>query len=134
MEFFTQIEGGKMQPNIVKQIQDYLPTLKKSRYCVSINKIKSVRSLQQNKYYWVLNKILSDELGYDKNELHAIIKFKFLTKEMVDENTGEIYNYVGETHKLNKSEFSGFIAELQRWAAEKFNCYLPSAGEQLNID
>lgn len=133
MEFFSNIKEGRLQLNVSQQIKDFLPSLESKRVVIKIEKVKSIRSLQQNKYYWVLNKILSDEIGYDKNELHAIIKFKFLTKEMVDEQTGEIYNYVGETHKLNKSEFSDFIAELQRWAIEKFNCYLPSAGEQLNI-
>lgn len=134
MEFFSIIKEGRLQNNVSQQIKDLLPTFEGKRVVVKIEKVKSNRSDQQNKLYWVYNDILSKEIGYDKNELHEIIKYKFLTKEKVDENTGEVYNYVGSTAKLNKSEFADFVSELQRWANETFNCYLPSPNEQLTIN
>lgn len=134
MEFFSTIKEGKLQSNVSQQIKDFLPSLETKRVVIKIEKVKSNRSDQQNKLYWVYNSILSKEIGYDKNELHEIIKYKFLTKEKVDENTGEVYNYVGSTAKLNKSDFADFVSELQRWSVVTFNCYLPSPNEQLTIN
>lgn len=134
MEFFSNINNGRLQSNVAQQIKECLPTFEGNRIVIKIEKVKAIRSLQQNKLYWVYNKILSDTIGYDKDELHEIIKYKFLTKEKVDTNTGEVYNYVGSTTKLNKSEFANFVSDLQRWASETFNCYLPSPNEQLTID
>jgi len=134
MEFFTTIKDGKIQANTGVQIKDFIRTMEGKRVVFKIEKVKSIRSLQQNKYYHVCKKILSDEIGYDVTELHEIIKYKFLTKEKVDEKTGEVYNFVGSTTKLNKSEFADFVSDLQRWAIETFNVYLPSAVEQLTIN
>ena len=134
MEFFTDIKGGRMQTNVVKQIQSVLHSFEGKRISIKLDKIKSSRSHQQNKYYWVCVTILSQEIGYEKNELHEILKYKFLTKEKVDEKTGECYNFVGSTTKLNKTEFGEFVAELQRWSSQTFNVVLPDPNEQVMLD
>ena len=77
--------------------------------------------------------ILSTELGYSKDEIHEICKFKFLKREVVDENTGLVLEYLGSTADLNKSEFADMTSDLIRWAAENFNIVLPLPGEQTEL-
>ena len=50
-------------------------------YKVEISKQYKIRSLQENKYYfWIILKMLSDELWYEVDEVHELMKERFLTK------------------------------------------------------
>tara|TARA_R110000744_G_scaffold110434_1_gene208312 strand:- start:5435 stop:5776 length:342 start_codon:yes stop_codon:yes gene_type:complete len=65
-------------------------------------KAVGVRSGQQNNYYWNIIDILSEELGYTKQEMHETIK--------------EHFN-IESTKALEPKEFSEFIEQLIRWSA-----------------
>lgn len=99
-----------------------------------IRKRKKHRSNQQNKYYWVLISIISDHLGYDRDTIHEIVKYKFLKKESVDNNTGEVYEYVCSTTKLSTVEFLEYVENIIRWSAETFSIVLPLPNEQIEIE
>jgi hypothetical protein len=77
--------------------------------------------------------IMSNELGYTKDEMHEILKYKFLKKEKVNENTGEIFEYIGSTAKLTKGEFVDLIEDLVRWSSESLGIILPMPGEQTSF-
>ncbi len=130
--FFSKVTGGRMQRNVVDKIPEALAYFEDNTVEVIIRKKRSRRSDQQNRYWWAIVTILSKELGYEKNEMHEILKFKFLQKEKHDENSGEVYQYIGSTAKLNKMEFADMTSELIRWAAG-MNIILPTPGEQLSI-
>ena len=91
------------------------------------------RSDRQNKYYWACVTIMANELGYSKEEMHEIIKFKLLKREKVDERTGEIFNYTESTVKLNKEDFGEFMTNLQQWSAQSLGIVLPDPGEKLEM-
>lgn len=99
---------------------------------IVVQKKRNVRSLQQNKLWWLYVTILSDELGYEKDEMHDILKFKFLKRERVVEKTGEIIPYLESTTRLTRTEFADVVDAVIRWAAE-MNIVLPSPNEQLSI-
>ncbi len=131
--YYTPIKEGRMSKNVVEKIAKEIHAFNDKKVEIRIRQLKSRRSDQQNRYWWAITTIMSKELGYEKNEMHEILKFKFLKKEKHDENSGEIYEYIGSTAKLNKTEFADMTSELIRWAAG-MNIVLPIPGEQLTIE
>lgn len=91
------------------------------------------RSTQQNRWWWACINILSNELGYSKDQMHEICKYKFLKHELVDEKTGEVFEYLKSTTELTTTEFSTLIESLIQWSAETFNCVLPYPNEQTTL-
>ena len=134
MTFYTDVKNGKLQKNVSTHLRTFIGTFEGKRIQITIEKIKSQRSAQQNALWWVYMTILSKELGYTKDEIHEICKYKFLKREKVDEKSGEIFPYLESTTKLSKSEFADLVSDLQQWAADTFNINLPSPGEQTDLD
>ena len=134
LNYYSDVKNGKLQKNVSLKIASELKQFEGKRVEIKIQKLKSTRSQQQNRYWWAIVTILSNEIGYTKEELHDILKFKFLKKSKVVEGTGEILEYLGSTAKLNKSEFADLTTDLIRWSAETFNVVLPQPGEQLDIE
>lgn len=132
--YYSDVNDGKLQANVSDRIRAELAAFEGKRVEITIRKNRSKRSIEQNRLLWLYTTILSTELGYEKNEMHEIIKYKFLRRERVDEKTGEVFEYVGSTTGLTKSEFADLINELIRWAAQVFHISLPMPSEQLTID
>ena len=72
----------------------------------------------------VKGQIIFDELGYsDKQEIHNILKYKFLLKEeMID---GELHQGLKSTTTLTKKEFTKLTQDVFYWANDTFNINLP---------
>jgi hypothetical protein len=159
--FFSTVKDGKLQKNTTLNILQCLAPLEGKRVVVTIEKQKSSRSLQQNKLYWVYIDILSKELGHSKDEMHELVKYKFLKLKRfmsvvngksvilaledgiyVDVSTGEIYDIekvepydkIGSTATLTKSEFIEFIDSLIIWAQDFLGITLPHPEEQQIIN
>ena len=131
LTFYGHIENdGTLKIHDLKGFKAYYQQFKGKAISIDLKLKRSSRSAEQNRLWWVYMTILSKELGYTKVEIHEICKFKFLKKEIVDEKTGEVFQLLGSTAKLSKSEFSDLVAELQQWSAETFNVDLPSPGEK----
>jgi hypothetical protein len=95
---------------------------------VSIEKKRENRSMNLNSYYWgVVVRLLSDYTGFDKDEMHEALKYKFLyAKKKVGDDWVE---YTKSTTKLTNTEMVEFIESVKRWAAEAFNVYIPDPNE-----
>lgn len=133
LTYYSVVKDGRLQRNVSQKIANELREFEGKRVEIRIQKLKSKRSDQQNRYWWAIVTILSNELGYTKDELHEILKFKFLKRSKVDEKTGEIFEYLGSTATLNKTEFADMTSELIRWSAETFSIALPIPGEQMDL-
>jgi NinB protein len=131
--YYSNVTNGKLQNNVSQQIANHLKQFNGKRVEIKIQKLKSTRSVQQNRLWWLYVDILHKELGYHKEEMHEILKFKFLKKELVNESTGEILTYIGSTAKLSKSEFIELVDRLIQWSAETFNIILPLPNEQTEL-
>lgn len=134
LTYYSIIRDGKLQKNVSLQIKNELNHFEGKKVEITIQKLSAKRSDQQNRLWWLYMNILSKELGFTKDEIHDICKFKFLKMEKVDEKSGEIFEYLGSTAKLNKMEFADLINELIRWVAETFSIILPLPNEQRDIE
>lgn len=135
MDFYGRIQNSTLPILTDQRLLDFVASFKHETYVtVSIKKTVSKRSVKQNRLWHLYINILSNELGYEHDEMHEICKFKFLKKTRIDEKTGAELEYIGSTAKLNKSEFSDLCERLIRWAAMEFNIVLPLPDTQLNIN
>ena len=72
------------------------------------------RSTQQNKKYWKLIGELGSFLGYDEQEMHELLKYKFLSYKQ--EMLGDEMVVIPSTSKLNIKEFVDYLAKVERFA------------------
>jgi hypothetical protein len=91
---------------------------------VMILRRRATRSLAQNRYYFgVIVKLLSDHTGYTTDEMHDVLKAKFLPKRLTfADGNGEVKDEFvigGSTVRLTKDQFGEEYCEpIKRWAAE----------------
>lgn len=104
-----------------------------NEFDVVIKKKTKNRSVLQNRWWWACMTILGAELGYRKHEIHEICKFRFLKAEMVNEKTGEVFEYLKSTSDLTTTEFSTLIETVIQWADETFKVKLPMPNDQLDL-
>lgn len=82
--------------------------------------VKDNRTIKQNAYLWKVFEIIGNELGYDKDEIKVLIllhKEVNHTKTIINKKTGEEVIVPGNTHNLNKVEFSDLTEKIIRFAA-----------------
>lgn len=129
---YGNIKDGKLTIRSRRTFDEELKSLEGREVVITVERYSAKRSTAQNALWWVYMGILSKELGYTKEQCHDIAKFKFLKRELVDEKSGEIHEYLKSTTKLTKLEFSELVDNLIIWAAE-LNIVLPPPNTQLQI-
>ena len=108
----------------------YVSSLNCGDLSISVEPFKNKRSLQQNKYMWVLYTIVSKHTGDSTEDTHEYFKQKFLTKRNItDYETGGEIAVINSTTKLNTFEMSEYLENVKRFSAEFFGLYLPDASE-----
>lgn len=79
------------------------------------------RSHPQNKYYWgCVVQTLSDELGYTKDEIHEILKDKFLGVRVPLKNPKgiEIFGWIKKsTTSLDTKDWEELMSQIRIWAS-----------------
>jgi len=96
-----------------------------------IEKQSRSRTNQQNRWLWgVAYKILSDHTGYTPEEIHEIIKYKFLRKHYTVGD--EQYDVGSTTTTLSTVEFSEYKEKIQRFGAT-LGCNIPDPNESDSI-
>lgn len=76
-----------------------------------MDKVKGVRSLSQNAYYWKYLEIIALETGHNAEELHRLFKGLFLAKKEVTWK-GKQYMMSGSTTKLNKVTMGEYLEKI----------------------
>lgn len=95
----------------------------------TIELIKDVRSLQQNKWLWKIFTIIGNEWGYDKDDMKELILREIKhTRIIENKKTGEEIIKVKDTHNLNKIDFSDLAERVLRFASEH-GLYIPTPQE-----
>jgi len=133
MIFYSEIKNGVETIYRKDDMDKFISTCKDGKYIHEIKRYSENRSLEQNRLMWAYTTIIANELGYEKETMHEIIKYKFLKREKVNEDGGEVLEYLKSTTKLTKPEFAEFIKQLQIWSAQTFNVILPDPETQLKI-
>lgn len=138
-EIYCNVENGRIISNR-KLLADTVATFS-GRVSITIQKAKKTRSNQQNRYLHAAFTILSKELiNYTGDERYTpkvvkdIVKCKFLTVDMINENSGEVIGIrIKSTTQLSTLEMNEFIDNMIRWAAEQFNINIPYPNENLEL-
>lgn len=90
---------------------------------VTVRKWRRQRSHEQNRYYWgVIIDMLGNYFGYEPEEMHEALKFKFLRK------TDGPLETVRSTTDLTTKEFSDYCDGIKRWAASEYQFVIPDPG------
>lgn len=141
LKYKGEVVNGKLELiNRKMMIKDLAMYFNNQKISLTIEKWRKTRSQEQNRYYWGVMveavKLGLNDVGYKMTieATHDLLKYKFLKKELVNEETGEILNTIGSTKGLSTIEFMEFIADVQRWAAEYLNINIPNPGEQGNLE
>ena len=120
---YGKVKDGKLKLDAPQNYLVELSRFEGQRIELTIRKERHVRSLSQNKYYWgVIIEILSANFGYEREEMHEALKFKFLKKH----GDTDLVT-VGSTAKLSTAEFTEYIDEIIRWASTEYQVVIPSA-------
>ena len=122
--FTGMVDNGGLRFDRKSVVDNYMCTLIGQRVEVIIRKPRTKRSDVQNSYYWgVVIELLSKELGYDKDELHEILKYKFLQSNAMG------MPYIKSTTKLSTGEFEEYLSKIKRWSAEFLHIVIPDPNE-----
>lgn len=121
------------KPGDFDRIINYLSKIDVTKqWSVSILLLKSKRSIDQNKLYWVWLGIIESETGTFKDELHEYFKERFLgfTIRKVFESEVKIIN---STTKLNTKEFTTYLESIRVFVSQELGITLLTPDEQ-NFD
>lgn len=132
MKFRGKIINKKLKLIDRDLFMQKVETLDNKNVLLEIKEIQSQRSLNQNNYYWgVVVQMLADELGYDIDEMHEVLKFRFLQKEMefkVKEKV-EVLKGTMSTTELNTKEFEKYLLNIRTWASSYIGLIIPEPNE-----
>lgn len=96
---------------------------------VSVKPYKPNRSAAQNRIYWKWIQIISDDLGYTKDELHAVLAVKFLG--VVDISCmGESITQPVSTTSLKVKEMADYLTRIEVFAASELGIVLPNRDDE----
>lgn len=108
-----------------------LKTLKEKKYAIEIKQYRENRSNPQNRYYWgAVLSILSSHTGFTSEEMHEVLKQKFLPvfKALP---TGEEIRIPGSTSTLDTVQFEDYLEKIKQFAIQELDCYLPDPSETI---
>lgn len=92
---------------------------------ITVSESGKPRSPNQNAYYHgVVVRMLADELGYDPEEMHGILKWKFLPRQFVAFG-GEQMEVTKSTTKLTTGEFEEYLERIRVFAATELAIRIP---------
>lgn len=100
---------------------------------VTVKPIPKRRSIEANAYYWGVviqefSKFLKDQgEWYTDEEVHEMLKYKFLRRSVVNRKTGEVISEVTmSTAKLSTSDFAEYVDRCCVWLNEMFGIQVPA--------
>jgi len=122
------IKNGKVTYQNKELFDDHMLNYEGKTVVITVGEQKKRRSLNLNSYYWaVVVKLLSEETGYDKDEMHEVLKSMFLrTRYQIK---GVWVDSTKSTTKLSHKEMSEFIEEVKRFASTTLGVYIPDPNE-----
>lgn len=100
---------------------------------IIVRKKRAKRSNEQNRLYRAYIKLLAEHTGYSEDEMHSVIGLRFRLSGKVDEETGEVFQYIRSTTQYNKMQFADHLKEIQDWCENTFKFRLPNPNEQWEI-
>ena len=109
--FLGEIKDGKLE---FKNKSYFLGRIQNSKDCkvkVTVEPYRKLRSMPQNRLYWLYITQIADDTGNDKDTLHRLFSGKFLGDGII-EAFGEKAHKVKSTTSLTKSEFCEYMMDI----------------------
>mgnify|MGYP003112999067 CR=1 FL=1 len=125
MKHYGTVKEGKLILKNKRIFNDSLLSLEGKEVEIKIREKSFNRSREQNSLYWKWIDLLSKECGYTKEEMHELIKYKFLKRNIVDDD-GQEQEVIKSTTTLTTKEFNLFMNDLLYWSNNTLNINLPS--------
>ncbi|HXG71308.1 MAG TPA: hypothetical protein VNJ04_11950 [Gemmatimonadaceae bacterium] len=131
VEATALVRSGHLEIRNRKAFTKQLRGLRDGVVRVRVERVRSSRSAQANNFYWgVIVELLSEHTGYTPDDLHDILKAKFLPKRLaVADSNGEIVGEFvigGSTVKLDKIAFGEYCAAIRQWASDSLGVIIPA--------
>lgn len=102
-------------PFLVEQMKEKLKS--KKRIKVIITEDDDSRSNEQNERLWgFLYKSIGSYFGYTQDEMHQLMKYKFLRSERII--NGESVEVIKSTTKLSVKEMNDYQNQIEIWASQ----------------
>lgn len=125
--FYGTVEKGKLALDRPDRYLVQLSALNGKKVELILRKRRSQRSLRQNSFYWgVVIEILSEHFGYEPEEMHEALKFRFLK---IRNDVSPNLVSVKSTTRLSTDEFKDYVNRIVRWAAQEYSVFIPDPGQ-----
>ena len=125
--FQGRIEKGKLILETPNRFRVYLSKHEGKPVEIIVRKKKSQRSLNQNNWYWsCIVAMISDYLGYTKEECHFALRER-LARNRERERNGLVITE--STATMDTVRFAKYCDEIVRWSEEFLHLYIPKPGE-----
>lgn len=124
MKFRAKIVEGHITFSDKYRWTEYLRQIEGKYVDIEVKIYRKKRTLDQNAYWWgVVMQTLSENTGYEKEEMNDLIESMFLSKEL--EIEGVVYTVPGKVKNLSTVEFNELKERVQRWAAIDLGIDIP---------
>ena len=125
MKAFGTIKNGKLILNNERRFNDNLNIFEGEEIEIRIKVRTNNRTIQQNSLYWKWINIMSEETGFTKEEMHELIKYKFLKRTSINNNGVEEVK-LKSTTSLTVKEFTKLMDDVLYWSNNTLNINLPT--------
>lgn len=128
---FGTIQGGRIRFHDRRGFDDAIRRFRDGAEVeIEVSQRRATRSVQSNRWYWgVIVQLISEHTGYTPDELHDVLKMKFIPKRLaICNDNGEVVDEFvvgGSTRKMNSRDFSEYCENIRRWAAETLDIVIP---------
>jgi hypothetical protein len=112
--FYGCVERGVVHVDHRDRMRSYLMSLDGERVVVTVQKAESGRTINQNRYYWLIVRIVGDHCGYSASETHTEIKKRF---------------GITSSAAMTLEEFSEYVERVVAWAQTDLGLTLPAPDE-----
>lgn len=124
MKFYAKIQDGQIKDlEYIKQLAKW----NDKDVVVEVKLDRPTRSNQQSRYYWgVVISLISEVTGYTPDEVHELMKAKFLSKPL---NIGSETFNISTTTNQSTIEFEAYMSDIRQFASVELGCFVPLPNE-----
>ena len=127
--FYGRVKHGKVNFRLPMEWAKHVRTHEGLEVEVTLRKIRTQRSLKQNRaYFGLIVSAIADHCGYTKDEAHEALAFKFLRLGEPD----ALLPTRRSTADLTTKEFTDYQEQVKRFAAEELGLFIPDP-EQVDL-
>jgi len=133
----SQVVNGRLSRNR-QSLKTAIEQFEGKNVTITIEKTRSKRSNDQNRYYWsgvvpIVHRGLKDA-GYaiSKDDTHLAMRAKFLSEPIPMED-GTYIDKFKSTTELTKSEFSDYIESIRDWAFDYLGVTIPPPNTHIEL-